>query len=133
MSTEVLPVTVAGAELRAGSLHVAESPPWDLRLVVGKEEYVSVGTDLFESLTQLRRVLEAEELALCVAGCRSDVFPSGMARQMTGGRFAYRLVSRRRPTREDLVDIFESTCCDAVVTIDDQAQSVRRYRDHWQA
>lgn len=65
---------------------------------------------------------------LCVEGARGDVFPPGMARQMSGGRQACRIVRGRRPEREHLVDIFDHTCCDEVVTVNDQVGLGRRLR-----
>jgi len=128
MSTEVREVEVGGRHVAVGRLHIGDSPPWGLRLVVGEEDYSVVGEDLFESLVSLRRLLEADDRVLCVEGARGDVFPSGMARQMSGGRQACRIVQGRRPEREDLVDIFDQTCRDEVVTVDDQVVLVRRLR-----
>ena len=128
MSGEVREVVVGGQESVVGLLHIDGSPPWGLRLVAGEAEYSVVGDDLFESLGNLRRLLEVEDRVLCVEGARGDVFPSGMSRQMSGGRWAYRLVQGRRPGPEDLVDIFDPTCCDEVVAVRDQIASVREIR-----
>ena len=89
---------------------------------------MATGVDLFDSLTGLRDALEAEGLLICIEGARADVYPSGMSRQMGGGRRAYRHVSGRRPERADLVDIFDATCCGDVVSVDEQLASVRRLR-----
>ena len=129
MSAEVREVEVGGRRVAVGRLYIDDSPPWGLRLVVGNEDYSVVGDDLFDSLAKLRRLLEVNDRVLCVEGARGDVFPSGMARQMSGGRKAYRIVRGRRPGREDLVDIFDPTCCDEVVTVEGQAAAVRRHRD----
>ncbi len=43
-------------------------------------------------------------------------------------RRAYRFVRGRQPSREDLVDIFDPTCCGEVVAVDDQVALVREIR-----
>lgn len=125
---EVRDVVVGGRRESPGRLFIEDSAPWGLRLVVEDREFRSHGEDLFESLGSLRRLLEAEDRLLCVAGARGDVFPSGMSRQMSGGRKAYRVVRGRRPGRNDLVDIFDPASCDEVMGVDDQVASVRRLR-----
>ena len=126
--TEVRDVQVHGSEAR-GRLTIEDASPWQLRLECGGIQYSSEGLDLFESLTSLRRQLEADGLALCVEGARSDVFPSGMSRQMSGGRMAYRIVRGRRSGPDDVVDVFDPTCCDSVVGVDEQLAAVRALRE----
>ena len=109
-------------------LTIADSPPWNLTLAVEDRRYEATGVDLFDALSILRVQLEAAGLRICVEGARADVFPSGMSRQSSGGRRAYRLVAGRTPELEDLVDIFESTECGEVVSVDDQLASVQRIR-----
>lgn len=121
-------VLVLGSELEPGVLTIAASEPWDLTLELGERRYAVCGADLFDSLTSLRGALEADGLLICVEGACADVYPSGMSRQMAGGRRAYRHVSGRRPDRTDLVDIFDSACCHAVVSVEEQLASVRRLR-----
>jgi hypothetical protein len=67
-------------------------------------------------------------MRICCLGARPDVFPSGMSSQMSGGRKAYRHHLGRRPTREDLVDVFDPASCEDVVTIDEQERTVRSLR-----
>ncbi len=126
--SEVRFVEVRGSAVR-GELQIDGASPWRLRLECGGVGYSSEGLDLFESLTSLRLQLEADGLALCVEGARADVFPSGMSRQMTGGRKAYRIVRGRRSGPDDLVDVFDPTCCDCVVGVDEQLASVRSLRE----
>jgi hypothetical protein len=109
---------------------VATEPPWSIRLVLASglvSEAVDV--DLFSALEAVRRQLEAEGLMLCCQGARPDVLPSGMARQMGGGRRAYRLRRDRRPDRTDLVDVFAPANCDDVVTVDEQHAAVQGFYD----
>lgn len=120
-------VEVAGGGGAWGVLRVGAAPHWRLQFGVGGRSYVSEGVDSFESLVSLRRQLEADGLLLCVNGARSDVFPSGMSRQMGGGRKAYVLVPGRTPTTDDLVDILDPAPSGAVVTVSEQYDSVRRF------
>lgn len=80
-----------------------------------------VSSDLFEAMIELRKVLESKGARLLCAGARPEVFPSGMARDMGGGRKAY--VTRiGEPARsEDLVDIFHYAAPGTVGTVDEQA------------
>jgi hypothetical protein len=48
----------------------------------GGSEIRFEGDDLFECLINARLELESRGLLLCCQGCRPDVFPSGMHRQM---------------------------------------------------
>jgi hypothetical protein len=107
---------------------VATRPPWTVRLVLADGLVAeAVAADLFSALEEVRRQVEATGLTVCCQGARPDVFPSGMARQMAGGRRAYRLRAGKRPDRADLVDIFAPASCDDVVTVDEQRAAVRRF------
>jgi hypothetical protein len=110
-------VPVLGSGVERGVLTIGEGGSCELVLEVGERSYRATGFDLFDSLVTLRGVLEAEDLLICVEGARSDVYPSGMSRQMGTGRGAYRHV-----------DIFDETCCDDVVRIEEQLASIRRLR-----
>lgn len=105
-------VDVVGPDgIRPGRLVIALEPPWRLRLEVGGEAYAADGRDLFQCLTAVRRAVERHGLRICCLGSRPDVFPSGMSIQMSGGRKAYRHHRGRRPTRADLVDVFDPASC----------------------
>jgi hypothetical protein len=119
---------VAPGGVQPGRLTIALGPPWRLRLEVGGMEYTAEGSDLFECLTVVRRSLERQGMRICCLGSRPDVFPSGMSSQMSGGRKAYRHHPGRRPTRADLVDVFDPASCEDVVTVDEQERTVRSLR-----
>jgi hypothetical protein len=90
------------------SVNVPNTPPWRLAFLgAGMENQEFSGRDLFDALNELRKILENKGFQLLCAGARRDVFPSGMSRDMSGGRKAYinRLGHPARQT--DLVDIFE--------------------------
>jgi hypothetical protein len=69
-------------------------------------EHSATADDAFEALSLVRKALDDEGWLLGVQGARTDVWPSGMARQQGGGMRAYRLRRGRRPRFKDLVDVF---------------------------
>jgi hypothetical protein len=87
--------------------------------------------DLFECLRTIRRELEPTGVRLCCNGARVDVWPSGMARDMGGGRHAYILRMGRQAQRSDLVSIFDPAPVEAVGDVDDQEAYARRWFEHF--
>jgi hypothetical protein len=110
-----------------GVLAVTFNPP-ELTFLLGSSSYSAAGYDLFDALTTLRRSLESDGWLICCAGASRDVYPSGMSRQMSGGRAAYRHVTGRQPGQADLVDILDAVDPVEVVGVDAQLDSVRRFR-----
>jgi hypothetical protein len=78
------------------------------------------GSDLFAALISLRSNLESNQRRICCNGSRTDVFPSGMAREMSRGRKAYALKLGVRPSSEDVIDIFQAADTTRIGTVDDQ-------------
>jgi hypothetical protein len=111
-------VALAGAQSVDALLEIATIPPWTLHLDAFGRAYDTQAADLFESLVALRRALKEDGLRICCLGALPDVYPSGMSRQMSGGRKAYRHVPGG--TSIELVDIFEPAPCDAVVDVETQ-------------
>lgn len=118
---------VRGGERDTVCLEIHDTSPAALVLVLGdgvthrfEEE------DLFVCLRDVRRYLELDDWLLCCQGARSDVFPSGLLRQMSNGRQAYALVAERPVCQEDVVDVFAATESSKVATVDGQAESVMR-------
>lgn len=85
------------------------------------------GADWFECLAAVRLYLERENRRVLCNGARRDVFPSGMARQMSGGRLAYRLTLGIQPRREDIVDVFAPCAAEEVATVKQQ----REFHEQW--
>jgi hypothetical protein len=128
-TVELREVGVVGASGTAtGRLTIAAEPPWRLELAVAGREYTAEFDDLFDCLLAIRRELERDGGRVCCLGARPDVWPSGMARQMAGGRKAYRHHPGRRPTRADLVDVFDPADCAEVVTVAEQEDAMRSLR-----
>jgi hypothetical protein len=64
-------------------------------------------TDYFEAFCKIRTQLESERLIPFCYGASMNVFPSGMSRDMSAGMTAYRLTLGKKPSRGDLVSIFD--------------------------
>ena len=126
MSVEERPVALVTSNgVEQARFVISTRPPWFVRLVWTAEELEAEGRDLFECLTAIRRELDPRGVKVCCVGAREDVYPSGMARQMGGGRRAYVHHLGRHPTQDDLVDIFDPADPEAVVTVVEQEAAVR--------
>lgn len=107
-------------------LQVSTPPPRVGIRLPGGVVRVYEDVDLFECLLAIRRDFEHSGLRLCCQGARPNVSPSGLSRQMTDGRLAYVVERGRRPSDDDLVDIFAPADCDEVVTIEAQRAAIRK-------
>lgn len=108
---------------------IATEPPWTLRLDLGDSGVIQAeADDLFGALEAVRLRLEPSQILICCQGAQLNVFPSGMSRQMSGGRRAYALTPARRPESSDLVDIFDPADCTDVVTVEQQIETIGRMR-----
>jgi len=123
-----------GSELTIGVMDRGIAGSWNLLLVEGEYEAPLVvsltaddgrqwsgeGSDWFEALLALRRVLDPEEISLCVAGARANLVVSGMQADMGRGWTGY-LVRRRLPASlRRMVCIFTPAPFDKVVTVPEQ-------------
>ena len=110
------------------SVQIVQGPEWKLIFfgvgLVGRE--LSNG-DLFDELMSLRLELEQHGVQLLCAGARSDVFPSGMSRDMGGGRKAYITKLGCPACRTDLVDIFDFSDAMSIGSVSDQ----RTFHQKW--
>lgn len=89
--------------------------------------YTATGPDMFEALVRLRRQLEPDGLALAVQGARRDTYPSGMARDMSGGMEVYVLRPGQPAARADLVETLDDAPPDQLATVDEQ----QAFADAW--
>lgn len=123
MTSETRRIQVSGSSVKHwADLTYSTTRPWRLTATFNDGTLLEAEQlDLFECLRAVRCALDEEGALLCCEGARRDVFPSGMARQMGGGRKAYRIATDRV-----LVDIFAPTDCNEVCTVDEQAESVER-------
>jgi hypothetical protein len=84
-------------------------------------------TDLYKAMQALREYLEANGCQLLCAGARPNVVPSGMSRDMGGGRKASVIHLGKQAT--ELVDIFGYAEPALVGTVQQQ----REYVEAWMA
>ncbi|GAA4179348.1 hypothetical protein GCM10022252_00720 [Streptosporangium oxazolinicum] len=132
MTDRVTLTTINSSGLRGHvTLEIPDRPPLTVMVAHEKRPAWEVhGVDLFECLIEIRKDLESKGILLCCQGARPDVFPSGMARQMGDGRFAYHLRRDRKITSEDMVDIFSPAEPSEVVSIEDQRNAVLNFYKH---
>jgi len=88
-------------------------------------------TDLYQAMQALREHLETQGCQLLCAGARPDVAPSGMSRDMGGGRQAYFLQLGKQAT--ELVDIFAYADPSVVGTVQQQRKFVDAWWASWKA
>ncbi|KRP69198.1 hypothetical protein TX23_23855 [Pseudomonas paralactis] len=66
---------------------------------------VYIAEDIYNCLIDVRK--DFPHIQFLCKGAKINVRPSSMASQMSGGLVAYELTLGKRPTREDLVHIFD--------------------------
>jgi len=86
------------------------------------------GPDQFDCLLLARVELEPQGFRFLVNGARRNVWPSGMARDMGGGRQAYVLVLGQ-PGRPELVDIFEPADESQIALVQEQRDFFQTWLD----
>jgi hypothetical protein len=102
-------------------VQIVQNPQWKLVFSgAGFREREFSNGDLFDAFTSLRTALEKINVQLLCAGARLDVFPSGMSRDMGGGRKAYITKLGCPALRSDLVDIFDYSDAQSVGKVSDQ-------------
>ncbi|HEY8991376.1 MAG TPA: hypothetical protein VIM46_05330, partial [Luteolibacter sp.] len=84
-------------------------------------------SDYFDAFSRIREQLETEHLIPFCYGASLNVFPSGMARDMSAGLSAYRLAMGRHASREDLVRIFDA----GPDVIPSSVANQRKHFDDW--
>ncbi len=106
--TEQTIYLIGGTDDEAGtltSLKVGDS--CNLSFAYRGVQIDGTGLDFFDAFVEIRRQLEKEALFPFCYGASLNVYPSRMARQMSNGLKAYRLVSGTQAKQDDLVNIFE--------------------------
>src|SRR5579871_1469356 len=88
--TKTIRARCADGPIEECSVQILQNPAWKLVFSgVGLQEREFSSGDLFDTVVSLRTALEHIGVQLLCAGARPDVFPSGMSRDMSGGRKAY--------------------------------------------
>lgn len=124
--TESKVLVTQEADGSAGSIRIEITTGETCRIDFDSKSFES--SDLFAALTSLRSSLESDQRRIACNGSRPDVYPSGMALEMSRGRKAYILRIGVRPNREELVDIFEPADPSQLGSVDDQQAFVNRWK-----
>ena len=109
-------------------LTVSDHEPWTITIKSQEfNEKKFNGRDLFDCLISARLFLEKNNYLLLCGGARIDVYPSGMSRDMSGGRLAYVTKIGVGASREDIVDIFEPANQTNIGTVEQQKEFHARW------
>ena len=88
-----------------------------------------VDRDLFQSLDELRLLLESQRLSVAVQGSRKNAWASGMQRNMTGAHKIYICQAGRHVSKSDVVNIFDDADPSDLATVAAQRENYRLWRE----
>ncbi len=129
--SEIKDLSIIHENGSVGSVTVVITTGEKCLITVQSEVFES--SDLFAALVLFRTKLEKERWLIACNGSRLDVFPSGMAREMSRGRKAYVLKLGVRPSREDLVDIFDSAAINNIAKVSEQQAHFEQWKQSFSA
>jgi hypothetical protein len=116
-------VGVANGEIVESSFSIARTEPFFLEVDgYGPGKLRVEAEDLFECLAKLRLDLEKDGAKVLCNGARADAFPSGMAREMSGGKKVYLLRMGEPANPNDLVNTFDEAPVDKIASVADQRE-----------
>jgi hypothetical protein len=122
IETRVVKVLLRDGTIKECIITPSKAAPWNLAFSgVELEKLEFSGNDLFEALVALRAELEKIGAQLLCMGARIDVFPSGMSRDMSGGRKAYVTRMGAAGQMTDLVDILDFAAPELVGSVAQQS------------
>lgn len=111
------------------SIEISNGPDWKLVFSgAGLHRRLYTGRDLFDAFISLRKALEEGGIQLLCVGARRDVYPSGMSRDMGGGRKVY-VTKLGEPARSAPLDIFEFSDVEWIGSVSEQLA----FHDQWSA
>jgi hypothetical protein len=119
--------TMVGAIIEAVVLFDSSSWPCRLILQWGSEALSIEAPDFFEALCLIRVQLEPRGLRPVCYGASRNVWPSGMARDMSRGLKAYRTRIGERASLSNLVRIFDTGPDVEPVSVEEQ----KAYHNQW--
>lgn len=82
----------------------------------------SSSENYFDALTNIREVLEKDDIQILCKGANRNVYPSAMQLNMGTVRSAYTLTINNQARQKDLVNIFDSSNITECVSIDEQKE-----------
>ncbi|BBM59669.1 hypothetical protein JMUB5056_1254 [Leptotrichia hongkongensis] len=78
----------------------------NLKIEIERAIYFSKSDNIFDSVVELRKKLELNNIYLLCNASAINVYPSGMQKEF-GGTKAYKLQMGKQTTLTDVVDIFD--------------------------
>ena len=78
----------------------------NLKIEIERTIYFSKSDNIFDSIVELRKKLELNNIYLLCNASAINVYPSGMQKEF-GGTKAYKLQMGKQATLNDVVDIFD--------------------------
>ncbi len=129
MSKRVVGVCSAdGAAHAQAGLEWSDRPPWSVVLSIpGAVPIEGSAEDLFGCLSVIRQEASRSGWRVCVAGARTDAWPSRMGSQMGGATLVYIHVLGRQARNGDLCPIFDDVPCETIGSIEEQSEFRRRW------
>jgi hypothetical protein len=85
--------------------------------------------DLFECLCKLRKFLEEGGWIILCNGARRDVYPSTMAREMSGGEKAYLQIMGKPAGPGTTINIFEPAPQNEIATVEEQIAFHKKWNE----
>ena len=116
-------------KISTGIIRYSETDPYWVEAIISDKVVHSDGLDLFAALQEVRRSLWKAEISPLVNGARVDAYPSSMTREMSGGLLAYLHELGVRPSKSDLVNIFDRADASMIGSVESQ----EKYFSTWQA
>lgn len=121
-------VQTKSGEVRDALVNVTTEPLQMRFECAGFNPKVFSGRDFFSAFAKLREWLEESHIKLLCNGARVDVYPSGMSRDMGGGRKAYVLCVGQPARRIDQVDVLEYAPVEKIGSIKEQKQFYEKWK-----
>jgi len=128
LEQRVLQVAYPSGEIRETVFAISRGDPCVLEMeeAVG-QRLRAEANDLFDCLVQIRSDLEREGAKVLCNGARLDAYPSGMARDMGGGRKVYLMRMGEAARLEDLVNTFDVAPIETIASVADQRDYFLRW------
>jgi hypothetical protein len=128
MMRRIVRVCSADGAQAAAELEWTDRPPWSVVLrLPGADPIEESAGDLFACLLAVRRAASEIGWRVCVAGARTDAWPSRMSSQMGGAALVYVHALGRPARNEDLHPVFDDAPCEAVGSVEEQSEFRRRW------
>ena len=93
----------------------------NLKIEIERTIYFSKSDNIFDSVVELRKKLELNNIYLLCNASAINVYPSGMQKEF-GGTKAYKLEMGKQATLSDVVDIFDYDSELKIVSVKEQEE-----------